>query len=94
MKKGKKNLVVKLRGLHVDIPVRTSEDKKKHINDVTFALLELKKLVKKEDLISEFRSREAYMSPSKARRYKTNESIKQRKRDQKKQEWYEKNNSK
>ena len=37
--------------------------------------------------MNELRTREAYMSPSKKRRFRKNEAIKRRKRDERKQEW-------
>lgn len=62
-----------------------SRDPKKHRDEVDDALKELKKQIKKDGLMQELRRREHYLSPSKARRFKRNESLKQRIRDEKKQ---------
>jgi len=37
--------------------------------------------------------REAYMSPSKYKKYRRNEAIKRKKRDERKNEWSQKNNT-
>ncbi len=66
-------------------------NQKGHIDEVENALKELKKQMKKSGILQELRRREHYLSPSKAKRRKRNESIKQRKRDQRKNEWFEKN---
>lgn len=67
------------------------KDMRKHREEVAHALQELKKQIKKSGLMQELRKREHYVSPSKARRLKSNESIKQRKRDDKKSQWQQKN---
>ncbi len=87
MKKNKKSTP---QGLYVEVITR---NEKRHMEEVDFALRELKKLVKKADLMKELRKREAYMSPSKTRRFKHNEAIKQRKRDDRKAEWHRKNSN-
>lgn len=76
-----KEIVVSCRGTSV----------KQHQDEVEFALKELKKQMKKNGILNDLRRREHYLSPSKAKRRKRNESIKQRKRDQRKNEWFEKN---
>jgi len=63
----------------------------KHIDEVEMALKELKKQVKKSGLMQELRRREHYVSPSKAKVLKRAESIKQRKREERKQEWNKQN---
>lgn len=60
------------------------KDSRKHRIEVDDALREFKKQIKKSGLMQELRRREYYLSPSKARRFKRNESLKQRKRDEKK----------
>lgn len=60
------------------------KDSRKHRLEVEDALREFKKQVKKAGLMQELRRREHYLSPSKARRFKRSESLKQRKRDEKK----------
>lgn len=62
-------------------------DPKKHTREVADALQEFKKQIKKSGLMQELRRREHYVPPSKARRLKRSESLKQRKRDERKQEW-------
>lgn len=64
-----------------------SKDSRKHKDDVDFALREMKKALKKSGLMQELRRREHYVAPSKARRIKQNESLKQRKRDANKSQW-------
>jgi ribosomal protein S21 len=59
-------------------------DPRKHVFEVADALKEFKKKIKKDGLMQELRRREHYVAPSKARRLKRNESLKQRKRDEKK----------
>jgi small subunit ribosomal protein S21 len=61
------------------------KDPRKHRDEVDEALKELKKQIKKDGLMQELRRREHYLPPSKARRFKRNESLKQRIRDEKKQ---------
>lgn len=72
-------------GLEVHI-VQTGDVKKDKAN-VDLALRDFKKKVKKSGIMNELRQREAYMSPSAYKRYRKNEAIKRRKRDEKKQEW-------
>jgi small subunit ribosomal protein S21 len=76
------------KGNEVDVNCR---DPRKHRGEVEDALREFKKQVKKSGLMQELRRREHYVSPSKARRLKRNESLKQRKRDEKKQAWQKPN---
>lgn len=73
-----------VKGLEVTVQCK---DPKRHIEEVEFALKEFRKLIKKSDLMQELRRREHYLSPSKAKRFKKNESIKRRKREERKQEW-------
>ena len=58
--------------------------------DLADALKEFKKQLKKSGLLQELRIRESYMSPSKKKRFKHNEAIKQRKRDERKAQWQSK----
>jgi ribosomal protein S21 len=62
-------------------------DGKKHRDEVDSALRELKKQLKKNGLMQELRRREHYTAPSKARTIKRDESLKQRRRDDRKNEW-------
>jgi small subunit ribosomal protein S21 len=62
-------------------------DMRKHREEVNAALEELKKQLKKSGILQELRRREYYVPPSKARRLKHEESLKQRIRDEKKQQW-------
>ena len=72
-------------GLEVFI-TQTGHLKKDKAN-VDFALRDFKKKIKKSGIMNELRQREAYMSPSAYKRYRKNEAIKRRKREEKKQEW-------
>jgi ribosomal protein S21 len=56
---------------------------------VTAALQELKRKMKKHQIMSELRRREFYMSPSEYKRYRKNEAEKRRKREQRKQKWFD-----
>lgn len=60
---------------------------RKHRDEVDTALRDLKKELKKSGLMQELRRREHYTAPSKARRLKRSESLKQRRRDERKSEW-------
>jgi ribosomal protein S21 len=64
------------------------KDGVKHIDAVNMALLNLKRKIKKSGLMQELKNREYYMSPSKQRRFKRNEAIKRRKREENKTEWH------
>jgi ribosomal protein S21 len=67
-------------------------DARKHRQEVDDAIREFKKQVKKAGIMQELKSREHYVAPAKKRRLKANESIKQRKRDAKKQTWHDNGN--
>jgi small subunit ribosomal protein S21 len=68
-------------------------DNRKHTESLDRALKELKRRLKKEGLFQELKRREYYMSPSAKRKFRKNESFKRRKREEKKQEWNDKNQS-
>lgn len=80
------------KAIGLEVYVNTSGDPRKDKDAVDIALRDFKKKVKKSGLMQELKNRESYMAPSKARRFKKNESIKQRKRDEKKTDW-SRNNS-
>lgn len=65
-------------------------DPRRHLDELDAALREFKKRVKKEGILSELKKHEHYVSPSKKRRLKSAESLKQRKRDEKKTQWHSK----
>lgn len=88
-----KNEAVKIKGLYVEVRAGNSQNRKDHEVAVAHALSELKRDVKKEGLMQELRRRESYMSPSKYRRFKHNEAVKQKKRDERKVEWSGKSKS-
>ena len=71
----------------LEVFITQTGDYKKDKANVDAALREFKKKIKKSGIMNELRQREAYMSPSKYKRYRKNEAIKRRKRDEKKQEW-------
>lgn len=85
MEKKKKRDLPKPQGLEVF--VNYTGDYKKDKNQLEYALRDFKKKLKKSELMDELRNRESYMSPSKKRRFRQNEAIKRRKRDERKQEW-------
>ena len=70
----------------LEIKVNT-KDIKNHERDVASAIQELKKQIKKDGVLQELRRREAYVAPSKKRRIKHEESIKARKREERKAQW-------
>ena len=74
--------------LHDD---NNSKHARKHMDQVDWAIRELKKQLKKDNFQYELKRREFYMSPSKKKRWRKNEALKRKKRDDRKQEWYEKN---
>lgn len=86
MKQNKK--IVQVNGLYVEVKTKKISDGRGNPEAVSDALKELKKQMKKSGLLQELRRREAYMSPSKARRFKHNEAIKQKKRDERKAQWH------
>lgn len=62
-----------------------------HDNNVGFALQLLKKFIKRNEILINLKNREFYMSPSEKRRFKKNQAQKQKRREFRKQEWYDKN---
>lgn len=66
-------------------------DPRRHLDEVDNALRELRKQIKKSGLMQELRRREYYVAPSKKRRVKAAESLKQRKRDERKAQWQKHN---
>lgn len=71
----------------LEVFITQTGDYKKDKANIDAALRDFKKKIKKSGIMNELRQREAYMSPSKYKRYRKNEAIKRRKRDEKKQEW-------
>lgn len=75
---------------NVEVAVKYSGDRK-HKDEVSDALLEFKKHVKKSEILQDLRKYECYTAPSKARRLKWEESQRKKRRDLRKQQWYAKN---
>ena len=73
-----------LKSVGLEVHVNNSGDAKKDRTSLEAALREFKKRVKKSGIMNELRVREAYMKPSMYRKYRRNESIKQKKRDERK----------
>ena len=72
----------------MSIEIRVNcKDIKRHEQEVAFAIQELKKHIKKDGMMQELRRREFYIPPSRKRRLKHEESIKSRKREEKKAQW-------
>ena len=78
---------IELKSSELEVFVSFTGDVKRDRSNFDRALREFKKKIKKSGILSELRRREAYMSPSKYKTWKKNESIKRRKRDERKQEW-------
>lgn len=74
---------VEVRGDSMDSP-------KKQAEYLEAAIRELKRLVKKEDILTDLRKHDAYLKPSVKKRVKRNEAFKRRKREERKQEWLSK----
>ena len=81
---------IKLHGMYVEVKTKKIIDGRGNVEAVADALKEFKKQLKKSGLLQELRIRESYMSPSKKKRFKHNEAIKQRKRDERKAQWQSK----
>lgn len=64
----------------------------RHIAQVDYALKEMRKQLKRDGIFEELKLKSEYMSPSKARRFKRNEAFKRKKRDERKQNWFVRNN--
>lgn len=77
----------------IEIKVNMTGDPKKDQSALDSAIREFKKQVKKSGILNEIRRREEYMSPSKYKKYRRNEAIKRRKREEKKEEWNRNNQS-
>ncbi len=69
--------------MNIEVQVNC-KDPRRHKDEVTAAINEFKKRVKKAGLMQELRSREEYVAPSKKRRMKSEAARKQRKRDERK----------
>ena len=73
-----------LKSIGLEVHVNISGDAKKDKSSLEIAIREFKKRVKKSGIMNELRVREAYMKPSTYKKYRRNESIKQKKRDERK----------
>lgn len=69
----------------MNVKVNLSGDPKKDKAAFESAMKEFKKLMKRSGIMDELRERESYMSPSKYKRYRKNEAIKRRKREESRQ---------
>jgi small subunit ribosomal protein S21 len=67
------------------VEIRLTGDDKKDKALFEVGLREFKKRMKKSGILNDMRRKEFYMRPSIARRYKKNEAIKRRKREENKQ---------
>lgn len=74
----------------MEVKINLTGDFKKDRNALENALRDFKKKIKKSGIMNELRRREAYMPPSKKKKFRKNEAIKRRKRDERKQEWSKK----
>jgi len=71
----------------LEVVVNHTGDYKKDKLNFDHALRDFKKKIKKSGLMNDLRNREAYMSPSAYKRWRKNEAVKRKKRDEKKQDW-------
>lgn len=78
---------------YVEVRQSSGDSPKTHRDNVESAIKELKRRMKKEGILYDLKLREFYMSPSKKKRYRKNEAMKRRKREERKQMWYKKNES-
>lgn len=69
-----------------------SRDPRRHREEVDNALRELRKKVKKAGIFQDLRKHEHFVAPSKKRKLKAAESLKQRKRDERKSQWQNRSN--
>ncbi len=72
------------RSVGLEVHIATSGDPKKDKASLESAIREFKKRVKKSGIMNELRIRESYMKPSVYKKFRHNESIKQKKRDERK----------
>lgn len=66
----------------------------KHLASLDAAIKEFKKRVKKDEILQDLKKHEFYMSPSNKKRWKKNEAFKRKKREERKQQWNDKNPNK
>lgn len=62
-------------------------DPRRHLEEVNVAIRDFKKKVKNAGILQDLRKHEYYVAPAKKRRLKAAESLKQKKRDERKAEW-------
>lgn len=72
------------KSIGLEVHINTTGDAKKDKSSLESAIREFKKRVKKSGIMNELREREAYMKPSAYKKFRRNESIKQKKRDERK----------
>lgn len=89
-KKDKKN---NPRPVGLEVFINQTGDVRKDREAVDFALRDFKKKLKKSGLMQELRNREAYMSPSKYKKFRREESLRRRVSEERKTEWTRKNSS-
>jgi ribosomal protein S21 len=75
---------------YVEVRPVNENSTKKHKDYVDDALKELKRRMKKEGILQDLKRHESYMSPSQKKRFRRNEAMKRRKRDNRKQQWFKK----
>ena len=60
------------------VDVRQSDDKRSNADHVDLALKELKRKMKKENVLQELKKKEFYRSPSEKKKFRKQEAIKRR----------------
>ncbi len=77
--------------MYVEVRQGSEDSKKSNKEYLEDAIKEFKRRVKKEGIMHELKLRESYMAPSLKKRYRRNEAMKRRKREERKQMWHKKN---
>lgn len=73
------------------VEVRRSDDKRDNMAYVDVALKELKRKMKKENVLQELKKREHHVPPASKKRLKKQEAIKRMKREENKAKWSKSN---
>lgn len=75
---------------YVNVDQIKKNSRRSHDEALSIALQIFKRKVKESGVMNELRNRKFHRTPSQKRRFKENEAIKRRKREERKQQWYDK----
>ena len=75
------------------VEVRPTDDKRSNFDYLEMALRELKRKMKKENVFQDLKQKEFYRSPSEKKKFRRQEALKRRKREDNKTEWVRSNKS-